>query len=161
MKFRSFYEEHNAQLIKYCFVDFDDTIRQATPEGYAPGSIEDVKVFPWAIERLKEAKAQGYFLVGATNQNYYSNLKGPEFVQTIIDETLRQVGFKFPVMFSQSKSQSKPNPWMLERAEKIYGKADKNTSVMVGDNVEKDGGVATNFGIRYVHVDEWKEKGLQ
>jgi len=160
VNFKTFHEQKNIKSIKYCFVDFDGTLRHDTPEGYAVATPEEVVVFPWAIERLKEAKAKGYFIIGATNQNYYSNVKGPEFVQMMIDETLRKLGMKFPVFFSQKKEQSKPNPWMLEQAEYKFGKADKKTSVMIGDMPDKDGGAAANFGIRYIHVAEWKSDGV-
>jgi HAD superfamily hydrolase (TIGR01662 family) len=153
-------EKTGTSSIKYCFVDFDETLRHATPEGYAVATPEEIEVFPWAIERLKEAKKQGYFIVGITNQNYYSRTRGAEYVQMMCDATLEKLGMKFPVFFSQTPAESKPNPWMLEQAEKKFGKANKVSSVMVGDRPDKDGAAAKNFGIPYVHVDQWKEKGL-
>ncbi len=146
--------------VKYCFVDFDGTVRELSKEGWAPTKMEDIKIFPWAPARLQEARQKGYVIVGITNQAYTTNLLGEAGVSAICDETVKQLGLYFPYFFAKNRDESKPNTFLIDQAIKKYGEADKATSLFIGDSLDKDGGIAKNFGIKYMTTEEFKEHGV-
>jgi HAD superfamily hydrolase (TIGR01662 family) len=161
ISFKDFLTKHSHQnKTKYCFVDFDGTVREFN-SNHAPYSPEEVKVFPWAKARLEEARNKGYVLIGITNQAKATKLLGAEAVRGICDETIRQLGIQFPYIFSQEESQSKPSTYMLKEAEKTYGPADLSASVFVGDDDSKDGEAARAFHIQFIPVQEFKEHGVR
>ena len=158
MSFKDFITEQT-KGVKYLFLDFDGTIR-AFVGSHAPADPSLVKVFPWASQRIQEAQAKGYMVVGITNQQYLTQAIGANKVDEVCQETLRQLGVDFPYFFAHTKEESKPSPFMLEQAEEKYGKADKETSLFVGDSLKDDKGAADNFGIRFMTAEEFRIHGI-
>lgn len=153
------FKEFIKSPIKYCFVDFDGTIRESV-EHHAPTTVDAVKVFPWAHARLLEAQKKGYKIVGITNQSYVTQLVGLEGVKQICDETVRQTGISFPYFFAKTREESKPSTFMVDEAVKQFGPADKATSIFIGDDRAKDEQCAKNFGIKFIYVDDFKDHGV-
>jgi HAD superfamily hydrolase (TIGR01662 family) len=154
------FKEYVEKPVKYCFIDYDGTIRNMGKEGHAPSVIEDVQAFPWSQQRIQEALDKGYKVVGITNQSYITQHFGADVAQKMIDETQRQIGIKFPTYFAKSRAESKPGTFMPEQAFKDFGPLDKENSVFVGDDLAKDGGCAKNLGIRHITEKEFKENGV-
>ena len=162
---------------KYLFIDFDGTIRKAVDNsnpspGYAetyknrpPFAPSEVNVFKVMYEKLVQWYHRGYKIIGITNQ---SGVEGGAMnfntcVETCV-ETVRQTGLFFPVIFAPCKEKGsdevrylrKPNPGMIDLAERIYGPADRGFSLMVGD-YKTDIETGKNARIKTILVDSSKE----
>ena len=145
----------------YLFIDFDGTVRCVVETGdlekpfRAPVECEEVEVFPQAIERLKQARDEGYLIVGVTNQSGITSRGIPvSKVEACIEETKRQLEMDFPVYYAQSKDQYyKPAIGMGIEAVKQYGAIDFEQSLMVGDNHRNgDRGFAEGMDIRFEYA---------
>tara|TARA_A100001391_G_scaffold106159_2_gene71026 strand:- start:4436 stop:7000 length:2565 start_codon:yes stop_codon:yes gene_type:complete len=145
----------------YLFIDFDGTVRCVVETGdknkpfRAPVECDEVEVFPQAIERLKQARDEGYLIIGVTNQSGITSRGIPvSKVEACIEETKRQLEMDFPVYYAQSKDQYyKPAIGMGIEAVKQYGAIDFEQSLMVGDNHRNgDRGFAEGMGIRFEYA---------
>ncbi len=145
----------------YLFIDFDGTVRCVVETGdknkpfRAPVECDEVEVFPQAIERLKQARDEGYLIIGVTNQSGITSRGIPvSKVEACIEETKRQLEIDFPVYYAQSKDQYyKPAIGMGIEAVKQYGAIDFEQSLMVGDNHRNgDRGFAEGMGIRFEYA---------
>ena len=158
--FAKFMENKNTP-VKYIFLDLDGTLREHGTEGMAPHTIEAIKVFPWVQARIAEAIRNGFKPVGATNQARSCELFGSKVVEQCIAETLRQIGIDFPVIYAETREQCKPNTYMLDRAEELFGPADKDHSIFVGDDLQKDKVAAEKFGIKWISPEQFRDSGTK
>lgn len=155
--FKKFVEDEPTKYVNYLFLDLDGTLRESGTEGHAPITIDAVKVFPWVHNAIKKYIDLGFTPIGITNQSYCVNTFGKEPVEACIAETLRQIGINFPVFYAKNKEQSKPNTYMLDKAVKKYGPANKSTSLFIGDDLQKDKGASENFGIRWLSPEQFRD----
>lgn len=180
--------------VKYLFLDFDDTVRESVMygnEGGPPVEPSQVKVFPGVGKAIQTWKNNGWTIVGATNQK--GSLRRREFVPEemranatledaaagcgkVVEETLTQLGIKFPVLFCSDSTvflydngnvskagtfgeegkgkgkAPKPNPAMGEVAFKLFGTPDLSNSFMIGDSYEGgDENFAKAIGVQWLH----------
>ena len=151
------YDKSETEL-KYLFIDLDGTIRGSIDntkfprKGYAekyprrpPCSINEVNIFPSINEKLAAWSAIGYRIIGMTNQSgvEYGPDKGGITVETsrcICEETVKQTGLLFPVIFAPCKSINKevmelrkPKTGMVKMVEDLYGPINKPVSYLIGD----------------------------
>ena len=145
----------------YLFIDFDGTVRCVVSTGdekkpfRAPTECDEVEVFPQAVERLKQARDEGYFIVGVTNQSGITSRGIPvSKIEACIEETKRQLEIDFPVYFADNKDEYyKPAIGMGIEAVQQYGAIDFEQSLMVGDNHRNgDRGFAEGMGIRFQYA---------
>ena len=155
--FKEFIEDESTKLVNYLFLDLDGTLRASGTNGHAPIKIEDVKVFPWVHNAIQKYIDLGFTPIGITNQRYNVETFGKEPVEACINETLRQIGITFPVFYARSKAESKPGTYLLDKAVKQFGPANKSVSLMIGDDLQRDKGVAENFGIRWLSPEQFRD----
>ena len=145
----------------YLFIDFDGTVRCVVSTGdekkpfRAPTECEEVEVFPQAVERLKQARDEGYFIVGVTNQSGITSRGIPvSKIEACIEETKRQLEIDFPVYFADNKDEYyKPAIGMGIESIQQYGAIDFEQSLMVGDNHRNgDRGFAEGMGIEFQYA---------
>ena len=160
-----YYNQKQTDLPKpYLFIDFDGTVRCVVSTGdeqkpfRAPTECEEVEVFPQAVDKLKQARDEGYFIVGVTNQSGITSRGIPSSkVEACIEETKRQLEIDFPVYFADKKDEYyKPAIGMGIEAIQQYGAIDFEQSLMVGDNHGNgDRGFAEGMGIRFEYAHSY------
>lgn len=183
-----------SQQTKYLFLDFDDTVRESVNYGDGNGppvEVSTVKAFPGVGNAIKKWIDNGWTAVGTTNQK--GSLRRREFLPEemratatleeaasgcakVIEETLNQLGVKFPVLFASDATvflyddkslksmgvfgtetknggkAAKPNAAMGEVAYKLWGSPDVPNSIMIGDSYENgDENFAKALGIQWFH----------
>lgn len=74
------------------YLDLDDTVRKGKDAlGRFVNTVEDVEVFPEAVEQMRKAKALGWRIIGVTNQGGVAmGYMTMETLQAIMAETQRQ-----------------------------------------------------------------------
>ena len=157
-------QQQNDTPKRYLFIDFDGTVRCVVETGdlekpfRAPVECDEVEIFPQAIERLKQARDEGYFIVGVTNQSGITSRGIPvSKIEACIEETKRQLEMDFPVYFADKRDKFyKPAIGMGIEAVKQYGAIDFEESLMVGDNHRNgDRGFAEGMGIRFEYAHDY------
>jgi HAD superfamily hydrolase (TIGR01662 family) len=146
------------------FIDFDGTVRcvvkteDSKKPFRAPTECEEVEVFPQAVERLKKAREEGYFIIGITNQSGITSRGIPvSKIAACVEETKRQLGMDFPVYFADKKDHNyKPAIGMGLKAIQDYGAIDFENSLMVGDNHRNgDRGFAEGMGVPFKFAHDY------
>ncbi len=146
------------------FIDFDGTVRcvvkteDSKKPFRAPTECEEVEVFPQAVERLKKAREEGYFIIGITNQSGITSRGIPASkIMACVEETKRQLGMEFPVYFADKKDHNyKPAIGMGLKAVQDYGAIDFENSLMVGDNHRNgDRGFAEGMGVPFEYAHDY------
>jgi HAD superfamily hydrolase (TIGR01662 family) len=135
-------------------VDLDHTIRGWNGEGmYRQTGAQHI--LPNRLETLNPLKALGVKIIGVTNHTLHqkANHAGltPEILAAIQHETIGLTnGALDDVVYASHPDDTllKPAPTMLQHAFKRFGLDPKRT-VMVGDNVDHDGGAATAAGVPF------------
>ena len=152
--------------MKAVFVDRDGVLNEAVVrEGrpYAPGSLEELRIYPEAAQALARLKAAGYFLIVITNQPDVG--RGQVTMETV-EAINAKVRAALPVddirvCYHDDKDNCacrKPKPGLVLDAARDHG-IDLAESYLVGDRWRDiDCGAAA--GVRTVLVDRgWKERG--
>ena len=154
----------------YLFIDFDGTVRCVVSTGMkhkpyrAPIECHEVEVFPQCIEILKNAKEEGYVIVGVTNQSGITKRGIPEEkILACVEETKRQLQLDFPVYYASDRGPLyKPAIGMGIEAIKENGAIDFENSVMVGDNHKNgDRGFANGMGIEFRYAQDFFHLSLE
>jgi histidinol phosphatase-like enzyme len=182
-----------SEQTKYLFLDFDDTVRESVNYGDdngPPVETSQVKIFPGVGAAIRKWKDNGWLPIGTTNQKGALRRREflpPELRQSatleqaaegcakVVQETLNQLGFNFPVLFAsdatvflydgslkkvgvfgtESKAggkAAKPSTAMGDVAYKLWGSPDLSNSLMIGDSYENgDENFAKGLGIKWFH----------
>jgi|SRR5919108_897680 D-glycero-D-manno-heptose 1,7-bisphosphate phosphatase len=93
----------NRRLIPVLYLDIDGTVREGKddPLGRFVNGPEDVRVFPEAVERMRQWRQRGGRIVGVSNQGGIAlGHCTQEDVDLAMDETDRQTGGLFDLMVS-------------------------------------------------------------
>jgi HAD superfamily hydrolase (TIGR01662 family) len=139
-------------------LDIDGTLRRTRSGAPYPHDIDDIELLPGRRERLQKLAADGWLLLGVSNQSGIA--RGDVDVSTVeacFTRTAELLGVELPVRYCPHPSGEircwcrKPMPGMgvawIEARD-----LDRTRCVMVGD-METDEGFAQNLGVPFVWAD--------
>ena len=150
---------------KALFLDRDGVINQAiirNNKGYAPGSVEELRLVDGILEVTQYFKKRGFLIIGVTNQPDVVRGKFPlESVLSINKKLMELVPLdEIFVCFHDDKDACecrKPRPGLLTDAAKKYD-IDCTKSIIIGDRW-KDVAAGLACGCQTVFLDyEYDEK---
>lgn len=139
---------------KALFLDYDGTLRESTGPNPWPEHLDHVQILPNRVDKLSEYVAQGYHLLGVSNQSAIA--KGTLGVNTAADCFLRTnnlLGFAIDYMFCPHKVPPiscycrKPGPALGVHFIEKY-RLDPAQCIMVGDQ-KSDATFAKRCGFQY------------
>jgi HAD superfamily hydrolase (TIGR01662 family) len=150
---------------KALILDFDGTLRDTISGAKYPADPKDIRILPRRVERLREFKAQGYHLLGASNQSGCSKEPGdPRYVsetdaKRCFDATCKMLGVEIDVLFAPdaagvpSTYMRKPMPGMGVLFIEKY-KLNPAACIMVGDRGD-DRNFAARCGFEFKTAEEF------
>jgi len=137
-------------MIPALFLDLDSTVRYcAHPKQPCPNNIEDIRIYPKVVDKIKDFKNAGFGIFGVSNQGGIElGHLTEEKCKELMDATNEMMDFVFDKIVWASKMDSfmrKPNPGMIFNLQKEYD-INLKASIMVGDK-SSDHICAINAGI--------------
>ena len=156
-----FKREHNPTYTnKALILDYDGTLRKTKSGAEYPVDPADIEVLPGRTEKLKEYAAQGYRLLGVSNQSGVAKgLLTMETAKACFEQTNKLLGLDIDYTFCPHQSAPiscycrKPMPGRgVEFIEKY--KLDPRECVMIGD-LKTDETFAKRSGFRYFNEAEF------
>lgn len=150
---------------KALVLDYDGSLRVTKSGRIYPSDPDDIVILPNRAARLRECVAQGYLLLGASNQSGISRKPGDEKYVSEADAvrcfeaTNRMLGLSIPVLFASDAAGvpktywRKPCPGLGVTLIETY-KLNPAACVMVGDRWE-DRGFAERCGFQYHDAEEF------
>jgi D-glycero-D-manno-heptose 1,7-bisphosphate phosphatase len=137
------------------FIDRDGTIMEDTDYCSDPS---DVRIFPDAVEAVRELKSRGFKVIIITNQSGIGRgLFTVDQYRAVESEVLRQLGaglidatYHCPDAPGQYSNCRKPAPGMIVQAQRDHP-IDLSRSFLIGDK-EIDVQCAHNAGVRAIRV---------
>ncbi len=144
---------------KAIIVDYDGTLRLSTGEQKYPIELADIKMLPGRAERLKEYKAKGYRLLGASNQSGIARGVPEAKIVACFEETNRRLGLEIEYLYCKHRIPPvscycrKPHPGLGAYFIEKY-KLNPSECIMVGD-MTTDETFAQRCGFQYQHADKF------
>lgn len=145
---------------KALIVDYDETVRRTKSGDKYPRRPDDIVVFPQAAKKLREMKAEGWLILGASNQSGVAkNDPCMADAKACFEETNRQLGVDIGYDFDYSAAgpitswHRKPLPGMGVDA--IWkNKLDPNQTLFVGD-ATSDKTFAARCGFKFEYAADF------
>ena len=143
--------------MKALFIDRDGTINYDCPYCKDP---KDLRIYDDAVKLMKEYQNKGYLIVIITNQSginrgYFSDSEFHAFNDAVI-KALAERGvtvnatYYCPHRPDEGCECRKPKPGLVLRAVEELG-IDLADSIIAGDRQDRDGDLARNLGIPFIH----------
>jgi D-glycero-D-manno-heptose 1,7-bisphosphate phosphatase len=155
-----FKRKPNGYTNKAILFDYDGTLRVTKSGGIYPTNPDDIVALPGRTEKINELKAQGYIILGVSNQSGVA--KGAltyEMAEACFKKTNELLGVDIDFRFCSHSVPPitcycrKPGVGFgVEFIEKY--KLDPSQCIMVGD-MTSDETFAKRCGFKYVHVDKF------
>lgn len=143
---------------KAVFVDRDGTLNY--DNGYTH-KIADLKIYEDMIPILKDYYDRGYIIIVITNQSGihrgYYNVEDMNAFNTRLGEIFIRHGIKIEDFFycphtpEEACGCRKPETGLIEMAAEKYN-IDIKSSIVIGDNDNTDGKIASKLGIKFIKV---------
>ncbi len=146
-----------SQSARAVFLDRDGVLNRASVRGgkpYPPATTDELEILPGVFEALAALEAEGFVLIGATNQpDVARGIQRREVVETINERLMAELPLRdIRVSYEDGESpRRKPNPGLLLEAARDYG-VDLAASFMVGDRW-KDVEAGRRAGCRTIFID--------
>ena len=149
---------HTGYTNKAVIFDYDNTLRNTKSGQPFPTDVNDIEIIPGRIEKLKELKAQGYILLGVSNQSGVAKgLLSYETAEKCFKRTNELLGFDIDFRFCFHSVPPitcycrKPGVGFgVEFIEKY--KLDASQTIMVGD-MTSDETFAKRCGFKFKHAN--------
>jgi len=139
------------------FIDRDGTINRDCPYCHDVG---DLVVYDDAVDIIREYASSGYLVIVISNQSginrgYFSLEEAQNFNEAIRRYVEAKGGridafFMCPHRPDENCNCRKPKDGLVRQAMEKFP-IDLEHSVMVGDSLDLDGGLARNLGIKFIH----------
>ncbi|MDR2456924.1 MAG: HAD family hydrolase [Clostridiales Family XIII bacterium] len=157
--------------MRVIFLDRDGVINEACPPGLYVLSEDDFKFVGGSIEAIVKLKKKGYKIVVVTNQrSIFKGLLSEKKLEDIHKKMLKKIessnGKIDKIYYCPHDKNScncrKPKTGMFEKAEKEFGKIDKENSFMIGDD-PNDILAGRNFGVKTIFIrnDIYSQENLE
>ena len=145
---------------KAIFLDYDGTLRESTGEKPFPCHPKEVQLLPGRREKLLALQAEGYLLLGISNQGGVAmGSLTEQDARACFDRTNELLGIAIDVLFCPHTPKGlrcwcrKPNPGMGVLFIERY-KLDRASCTMVGD-MKSDATFAANLGVAYEDASDF------
>ncbi len=151
---------------KAIILDYDGTVRDTISDAKWPSAPDDIKILPNVSKVLAQKVAEGYILLGASNQSGVAKNNPPmDMAISCFDKTNKLMGHEVEYMFDHSRAgpvsswHRKPMPGMGVHFIWKH-KLNPSKCIMVGDRTT-DKTFATRCGFQFQWAKdffEWREE---